>query len=96
MGPTCVIELNAFPSEQMLDRIDAVLVERSEQIVRTRKGCVWDIWIAGHPIHVAVLDSPPRIELSAGCNSAEDYEQLRSLSRELGYCLGGIASELTK
>jgi len=96
MGPACEVTLAEFPSEQALGRIDAVLTERSEQVNRTRKGLVWDIWIRKRPVHVAVVDLPPRVELSADCNSPEDYEVLRSLGAELASNLDGSASEPTK
>ena len=95
MGPTCEVLLPA-DDDTTLDAIDALLVATAEQINRTRKGRVWDVWIGGRPIHVHVTGSPPTAELSAGCNAPEDYTVLRQLSMSIAHSVGGLASEPEK
>ena len=93
MGPACDVELATAPDEAALDAIDAFLDGIAERIERTRKGRVWDVWIGGRPVHVAVTNSPDAVTLSAGCNSLEDYELLQRIARGLADILGGRASE---
>jgi hypothetical protein len=91
MGPTCEVLLeSASPLD--LDAVDALLASTTDQIERTRKGRVWNVWLGGRPIHIEVLASPPSICLSAGCNSPTDTELLRQLARKLADALGGLAS----
>jgi hypothetical protein len=95
LGPACDVLLKDI-SRATLDTIDDVLARVSDQIARTRKGLVWDIWIGGRPVHLSVISPPPTIVLSAGCNLAEDYAKLKWLAIELATALGGSASEPTK
>ncbi len=95
-GPTCEAELLAPADEDALTMIDAILASIAKPLIRTRKGRVWDVWVGGRPVHVVVLDSTPRVELSAGCNSPDDYAALRRLGCELAAALGGVASEPVK
>ncbi|MEI8381069.1 MAG: hypothetical protein WCJ09_13130 [Planctomycetota bacterium] len=95
MGPNCEVQLDSDDGAA-LDGIDAVLARAAEQIERTRKGRVWDLWIGGRPVHVSVDGSPPTVFLSAGCNDPEDYAMLRSLAEALARNLGGTASEPVK
>lgn len=48
------------------------------------------------PIHVSVVDSPPRIELSAGCKAIEDFMALQKVAHGLAALLGGQESEPEK
>ena len=95
MGPTCEVLLisNDRPT---LDAIDAVLASVADQIDRTRKGRVWDIWIHGRPVHVHVDDSQPVVTLSAGCNNHEDAVILHELAAGIVHAVGGIFSEPEK
>lgn len=95
-GPGCEVKLPSVPDGGALDAIDAFLASVCEDIKRTRKGRVWDVWIDGRPVHVAVVDSRGAIEISAGCNAAEDYAILRRLARGLAEILGGRATEPLK
>ena len=94
-GPTCEVLLETDDGTTV-DAIDRILVAVAEGIDRTRKGCVWDAWIDGRPVHVSVERSPPTVVLAAGCNGLEDYAMLRKLARELASALGGMASEPSK
>jgi hypothetical protein len=94
-GPTCEVLSNVNDS-LTLDVIDALLTSVAEQINRTRKGRVWDVWIAGRPVHLSVSGSPPSVALAAGCNDAEDYALLRRLSGEIAAVLHGVATEPIK
>jgi hypothetical protein len=96
MGPACAIELATAPDAATLDSIDAFLDRIGARIERTRKGRVWDVWIVGRPVHVAVTNSPDVVTVSAGCNSPKDYELLRRIARGLADILGGRASEPLK
>ena len=95
MGPACEILLESG-DDTILDAVDSVLSACTEQVVRTRKGRVWEVWISGRPIGVSVDFDPPAIQLSAGCNSAEDYAVVGLLCRALTDRLGGIASRPSK
>lgn len=95
MSPTCEILLESC-DVTILDAVDSILSVCAEQVVRTRKGRVWEVWISGRPIGVSVDFDPPAIQLSAGCNSAEDYAVLERLCRALTDRLGGIASRPSK
>lgn len=79
-----------------LDAIDGVLAAVADEVIRTRKGRVWDVWIGGRPVQVAVAGRPPAVTLSAGCNGPEDYAVLRRFAGELALALGGVASEPEK
>lgn len=94
-GPTCEVLL-AVSDERTLDAIDVMLAATAEQIDRTRKGRAWGAWIQGRPVNVAVLDSPPSVTLSAGCNEPVDYDILRSLAVAIASAVDGIASEPQK
>lgn len=94
-GPTCEVLLETNDGSA-LDAIDAVLAAAAERIDRTRKGQVWDVWIAGRPVHVWVDSQPPAVGLAAGCNGPEDYAVLRRLAAGLAAALGGVASEPVK
>lgn len=95
-GPACEVELPSVPDGSTLDAIDEFLVGVCEHIERTRKGRVWEVWIDGRPVQVAVVDPRGAIELSAGCNAPEDYAILRRLARGLAEILGGRATEPLK
>lgn len=95
MGPTCEVLLDS-DEPSILDAIDAFLETTSARIERTRKGRVWNLWIEGRPISLAVTASPPAIELSAGRKGEEDYALLRRLATGLAAACGGIASEPIK
>jgi hypothetical protein len=82
MGPASSVLIES-DDEATLDAIDELLTAKSDQISRTRKGRVWDVWIRERPIHVQVVNSPPAVELSAGCNSTVD----RNLLQELTECI---------
>ncbi len=90
-GPSCevLIESDTGP---VLDEIDSILSALAEEVRRTRKGRVWDVWVGGRPVHVMVTGSPPSVELSAGCNDPEDYVVLERLTGALLERLGGLAS----
>jgi hypothetical protein len=94
-GPICEVLLEADDGVA-LDTIDAILTAAGEHIGRTRKGRVWDAWVAGRPVHVSVGGSPPAVTLAAGCNCPEDYDMLRRLAGEMAAALGGVASEPEK
>jgi len=96
MGPTCEVHLETAPDADALNAVDAFLAKVADRVERTRKGRTWDVWVSGRPVHVAATISPARIELSAGCNSAADYDTLRRLCRGLAEALGGLASEPAK
>lgn len=95
VGPTCEVLLNA-DDPQTLDAIDAYLATFADRIERTRKGRVWDVWVCGRPVHVHVTDFPPTVEISARCNTPEDHDVLRILSRGIADSIGGLASEPEK
>jgi hypothetical protein len=95
-GPACEVLFDRPATNDALRAVDSFLASHASEIQRTRKGKVWQLWLDGRPIHVAVLDSLPGIELSAGSNSTEDYEILRRLATGLAELLGGVASEPTK
>ena len=94
MGPTCGIVLNSVPTNEQLNAVDDFLARVAGEIERSRKGRVWDVWIDNRPVHVAVVASPARIELSAGCKAAEDYTILQNLAKGLAAILNGEVSEL--
>ena len=94
-GPTCEVVIAACDGAT-LDAIDAVLSRAAEQVARTRKGRVWDVWIGGRPVHVSVEGSPPSVQLAAGCNGQEDYDLLKQLAAILASALVGIATEPIK
>ena len=94
-GPTTEV-LVPTVDRATLDKIDSLLSACADQITRTRKGRVWDLQMQGRPIHVMVAESPPAIEISAGCNGSEDYAVLLTLSSRLASALGGLASTPTK
>ena len=95
-GPACEVELSSIRDRAALEAIDEFLASVCEHVERTRKGRVWDVWIDGRPVHVAVVDSRGAIEISAGCNAPEDYAILRRLGRGLAEILGGEATEPLK
>ncbi len=94
-GPACevLIESDGGP---LLDEVDSVLAALAEQVERTRKGRVWDVWVGGRPVHVVVNGATAAIELSAGCNGPEDYVALERLATKLAERLGGLASPPSK
>ena len=94
MGPTCEVLLETDDGTA-LEVIDAVLAAAG-RINRTHKGRVWDVWVAGRPVHVSVAGTTPAVTLAAGCNGSEDYAVLRRLAGELASALGGVASEPVK
>jgi hypothetical protein len=94
-GPACEVLINA-DTPDVLNAIDQLLGSVADVVERTRKGRVWDIWIRTRPIHVCVNESLSVIELSAGGNTAEDYELLRMLGEKLAGIVGGLASEPEK
>ncbi len=94
-GPTSEVLLEDDDGST-LDAIDQVLASVADQIERTRKGRVWNLFIRGRPVHVKVTGTPPTVELSAGCNAPEDYDVLRELCDVLLQAVGGIASEPEK
>jgi hypothetical protein len=94
-GPACEVLLESDAPEVLLE-IDAVLARVAERIERTRKGRVWNIWVDGRPVDVAVESSPPSIVLSAGCNGPEDYRVLARLAASLAERLRGLPSSPTK
>jgi hypothetical protein len=96
MGPACKVKLGAIPDAAVLDRIDAVLARRAEVLERTRKGRVWNVWVGGRPVCVSTDASLSEIELSAGCNSPEDYALLRRLAIDLATELRGRMTEPQK
>jgi hypothetical protein len=96
VGPTCEIRLKSVPDGDTLAAIDTFLSGITGIIERSRKGRQWDVWIGGRPVHVAAPDTRAGVELSAGCNSPEDYEMLRRLGLGLAEILGGQASEPVK
>jgi hypothetical protein len=79
-----------------LEAIDTTLASVAERIDRTRKGCVWDVWVRGRPVHVQVSGLSPAVALSAGCNGPEDYAILQELALAIANAVGGMASELEK
>ena len=95
VGPSCVVSIKSDDGPT-LDLIDAVLAAAADEIKRTRKGRVWDVWIKGRPIHVSVADNPPILSLDAGCNGREDYDAPRQISQALASALGGLAPEPSK
>lgn len=95
MGPTCEVLLLSNDNAT-LDTIEVVLSEAAEEIVRTRKGRVWDLRVDGRPVHVAVIGKTPVVTLAAGCNSPEDYLVLRRLANKVAEALGSVASPPVK
>lgn len=95
-GPACTVQLNAPPDGAVLDVIDAVLIRCAEVVERTRKGRVWNLWVGGHPVHVSSDASLSEIELSAGCNSPDDYAVLRRIGLALATELRGRLTEPLK
>lgn len=94
-GPTCEV-IPCYDAPFDLNIIDAALLTVCDRSVRTRKGRVWDVWIAGRPIHVAVTRSSSVIELAAGCNGSEDSVLLRRLAAVLATVLIAQASDPVK
>lgn len=94
-GPACEVLLDVDDNSTLCE-IDTILAAFSARIERTRKGRVWNVWIASRPIHVSVERSPPSVTLVAGFNGQEDYEILRKLAGEIASTLGGVASEPVK
>lgn len=100
-GPTCEIVLSGDATEEILDAIDAYLDKVVADLQRTRKGRVWrgsiigsgslEVWVEN-----ARDDEPPAICFAAGCNSADDYATLRSLSQAIAKLVGGVATEPSK
>ena len=72
------------------------LLESQVTLSASRKGRVWEVWIDNRPIHVAIVASPARIELAAGCNAAEDYTVIHNLAKGLAAILNGKVSEPEK
>ena len=95
MGPTCEVVLESDDGSA-LAMIDALLASAANEIERTRKGRVWQLWIDGRTIEAAVIGQPPTLSLSAGCNSPQDWQILRDLSQRVADSLGGLASEPEK
>jgi len=95
VGPTCEVLLEAVDGST-LDAVDAVLASVADRIERTRKGRVWDVWIGGRPVHLAVGGPPVAVVLAAGCNDSEDYAVLQRMAGVLAEVLGGIASPPVK
>jgi hypothetical protein len=95
VGPACEVLLESDDGAT-LDALDTVLASLANRIDRTRKGRVWDVWVRERPIHVQVVGSPPAVELSAGCNSPEDYAILREIAGRIVEVIGGMASEPEK
>lgn len=94
-GPACEVLLEV-DDNAALCAIDEILSAATTQIERTRKGRVWNLWIANRPVFVSVEQSPPSVVLSAGFNGQEDYAILRKLADEIALTLGGVASEPVK
>jgi hypothetical protein len=88
--------MDSTPTNDELNAIHEFLACITGEIQHSRKGRVWDVWIDGRPIHVSVVNSPARIELSAGCKAIEDYTALRKVAQGLAVLLGGKASEPEK
>lgn len=95
MGPMCEVLLQS-DEPLMLDTIDAFLESTSAQIERSRKGRAWHLWIDGRPIRVKIVTSPPAVELSAGCNDAQDYAVLKHVAEGLAAACNGSATEPIK
>lgn len=94
-GPTCEVLLE-IDDGTTIDALDSVLAALSHRIERTRKGRVWDVWVGGRPVHVNIPDGTAVVELSAGCNSLEDYAVLRRITGEIIAAIGGLASQPEK
>ncbi|MDZ7616308.1 MAG: hypothetical protein U1E05_04845 [Patescibacteria group bacterium] len=84
--------INDDPST--LDSIESLLASLADRIDRTRKGRVWDVWIRGRPVHVAISQSI--VALSAGCNSREDAAILQEVAEGIVQAVGGIYPEPDK
>jgi hypothetical protein len=82
MGPISEIPLNSDGGD-VLDRIDAALSELTDEIVRTRKGRTWDIWINERPFHISIDDLSRTLLISAGCNGKEDHQLLRQVTESI-------------
>ena len=91
MGPTCEVRLTS-DDPSVLGVVDALVDSIAERVERWGNGRDWDLWIGGRPIYVSVDTSPPVINLSAGCNDAEDYERLRRLADRMTAVCGGLAT----
>jgi hypothetical protein len=100
MGPTCSVILSAIPTDATYSAVDAYLSRIAREMMRDKKVRLWEGWIDGRPVIVAIKDeneeSHPVVELSAGCNSPEDYEIMRRVSAELADLLGGLATDPIK
>jgi hypothetical protein len=53
-GPTSAVFGRGALTEGRLADIDALLAAKASRVSRTRKGRVWDVQIAGRPVHVSV------------------------------------------
>jgi hypothetical protein len=96
-GPTIEICLDRPADEVSLATLDEVLERASSQITRTRKGRVWSLWIGERPYHVSVDNQDGHtVDISAGCNSPEDHENLTSLAQAICNAIGGIYDSPSK
>ncbi|WP_395753176.1 hypothetical protein [Prosthecobacter sp.] len=95
MGPTAAVVTEELITDEQLLAIDALLSKLAGQIIRTRKGRVWSLWIDERPLDVSATD-PHTVTLAAGLNSSQDYDMLRELGQRLADLLGGSMTEPTK
>ena len=98
-GPALSVSLTAAVTDESLDAIDTVFEQHCSRVERTRKGRVWSLWIGAQPYYARVdVDetSQNRVWIDAGCNSREDYENLRILAKAICDTVGGMSSEPTK
>lgn len=58
--------------------------------------CLWDCEDELLDLGLLPEDAPMQVVLCAGCNSHEDYELLRRLSRDLARILDGVPTEPSK
>jgi hypothetical protein len=93
MGPTCRVIAETIAVDILLI-IDSTLESLAEDVERTRKGRIWDVWIEGRPFHVDA--SAGEIALSAGCNDGFDWDILRRLAQGIASAVDGVATEPEK
>lgn len=95
MGPTCEVTLTQV-SEALLDEVHCHLEDVADEVVQSRRGRLWEVWIEGRPIVVQVEDEPTSLGLAAGCNQPQDWQILEQLASSLAVTAGGQASKPKK
>jgi hypothetical protein len=53
-GPACSVYARRSLTEDILVEIELRLSDGADEVNGTRKGRIWDVWVANRPFHVAV------------------------------------------